>query len=330
MLLPLAIATTLLFAQAHPDPEGQALLKTFDRPQATGAAPVRTDLDVLNRFTGAKRALLLRHLASSAKWFVTEERGKLLAYRRFVMPDGRWKISLNGFYTPNDLGLWEHAPYQCRIVMGLDGPVLSGPWREDLTESSVGSGPLTLQVYDQPSWKSYLVLKSQGPALEIYEESPAQARGFTHMALTQIHGELTRLWNSATAQQQGFDPALLPPGSTRKGQPSLEVANGMQGGIYDVFAWINPGEAGRVRLKVFETAHNQPLSADRLGPRSLEYVGWSQNPQQLFLYNTHITVYEGDWGDFYPARFELWFEPASGRPARKLLERVFRIEGWQR
>ena len=32
----------------------------------------------------------------------------------------------------------------------------------------------------------------------------------------------------------------------------------------------------------------------------------------------------------YAARFEVWFVPDSGRPERKLMERVFRIEGWQR
>jgi hypothetical protein len=40
-------------------------------------------------------------------------------------------------------------------------------------------------------------------------------------------------------------------------------------------------------------------------------------------------VYEGDWDTFYPARFELWFVPSGGGPERKLVEKVFRICGWQ-
>ena len=39
---------------------------------------------------------------------------------------------------------------------------------------------------------------------------------------------------------------------------------------------------------------------------------------------------EGDWGKYYAARFEVWFDPDSGAPERKLLEKNFKIEGWQR
>ena len=49
-----------------------------------------------------------------------------------------------------------------------------------------------------------------------------------------------------------------------------------------------------------------------------------------FSYQVEVTIYEGDWGVYYPARFELWFVPESGLPERKLLEDSFRIEGWQR
>lgn len=32
----------------------------------------------------------------------------------------------------------------------------------------------------------------------------------------------------------------------------------------------------------------------------------------------------------YPMRFEVWFKPDSTNPERKLAERIFKIEGWQR
>jgi hypothetical protein len=41
-------------------------------------------------------------------------------------------------------------------------------------------------------------------------------------------------------------------------------------------------------------------------------------------------IYEGDWGKPYAARFEVWFTPDAGGPERKLAERIFKIEGWQR
>ena len=40
--------------------------------------------------------------------------------------------------------------------------------------------------------------------------------------------------------------------------------------------------------------------------------------------------YEGDWGKPYAARLEVWFTPDSGGPDRKLMEKTFKIEGWQR
>jgi len=32
----------------------------------------------------------------------------------------------------------------------------------------------------------------------------------------------------------------------------------------------------------------------------------------------------------HAARFEVWFEPDNGDPERKLAERIYKIEGWQR
>jgi hypothetical protein len=85
-----------------------------------------------------------------------------------------------------------------------------------------------------------------------------------------------------------------------------------------------------IYLKAFEVTKGTALSAGRLRQYSNEWIGWSDDPDELFFSNTHVTIYEGDWGKPYAARFEIWFVPDSGGPDRKLLERVFRIEGWQR
>lgn len=47
-------------------------------------------------------------------------------------------------------------------------------------------------------------------------------------------------------------------------------------------------------------------------------------------YENEFTIYEGDWGKPYAARIEVWFRPDSGKPERKLMERVCKIKGWQR
>jgi hypothetical protein len=80
----------------------------------------------------------------------------------------------------------------------------------------------------------------------------------------------------------------------------------------------------------FEVTQEIPLSVDRLKERSNEWGGWSDDPGELFLSNTHFTIYEGDWGKPYAARFEVWFAPDAGGSDRKLMEKVFKIEGWQR
>ena len=59
-------------------------------------------------------------------------------------------------------------------------------------------------------------------------------------------------------------------------------------------------------------------------------MGWSDDPEETFLSTAQITISEGDWGRPYGARFEAWFVPDNGGPERKLLEKAYRIEGWQR
>lgn len=120
------------------------------------------------------------------------------------------------------------------------------------------------------------------------------------------------------------------PEPTMRGEESIRLVGWHQGGVYRVLAYVNPGEAGLAYLKVFEATRNTPLSESRLPKRSTQQLQWSADPDEKFLYNARITVYEGDWGTYYPARFELWFVPKSGAPERKLIEKIFKIEGWMR
>jgi hypothetical protein len=104
----------------------------------------------------------------------------------------------------------------------------------------------------------------------------------------------------------------------------------MQPGIYNLTLRINPGEPGLVYLKAFEATKGTRLSEGRLKGASNERIGWSNDPEEKFLYENEFTIYEGDWGKPYAARIEVWFCPDSGQPERKLMERVCKIEGWMR
>ena len=59
-------------------------------------------------------------------------------------------------------------------------------------------------------------------------------------------------------------------------------------------------------------------------------MAWSSQPTERFGAKRGFTIYEGDWGKPYAARFEVWFRPDMAKTERKLAERIFKIEGWQR
>ena len=42
-----------------------------------------------------------------------------------------------------------------------------------------------------------------------------------------------------------------------------------------------------------------------------------------------FTISEGDWGEYYAARIEVWFKDSNGKE-RKLMEKVYAVEGWMR
>lgn len=121
-----------------------------------------------------------------------------------------------------------------------------------------------------------------------------------------------------------------PPDEIRQDRASLDLWNSFQPGIYHYEVWANPGEPGRIYLKAFEVTKGTALSVHSLKERTLKQVDWSKEPSEMFCATAEFTVYEGDWGKPYAGRFEVWFIPNSGQPQRKLMERVFKIEGWQR
>lgn len=110
----------------------------------------------------------------------------------------------------------------------------------------------------------------------------------------------------------------------------------IQPGQYYYAFWTAEIEKGEVFLKAFEVTQNDPLSSVRVKDRTTIPVF---NPTDSLIRfpsdqgtqnnKTHFTIYEGDWGKPYAARFELWFVPDRSGIGRKLAEKVYKIEGWQ-
>ncbi|MFO7839333.1 MAG: hypothetical protein R6X08_07535 [Desulfosalsimonadaceae bacterium] len=272
--------------------------------------------------------ILRRYLASSPAWRVFEERGNDFATRRWKF-GSQWRYNLHGYYTRHDVAAGQKngiPEFQVRFTIGLSGK----PWgrdNKDTTWLNTGeAAKVTLSTGNQMH-ESHCVISTDAVVAEVFEQSGARERRLTKAALDFLQAELQPL-----AENPSWETArrILPPDSIRKGEPSFEIRNASQPGVYDSMIWVNPGEPGTVYLKAFEVTRGTPLSVDRLQEKSNERIGWSGDPEELFFSNTQFTIYEGEPGKPYAARLEVWFVPDSGGTERKLLEKVFKIEGWQR
>ncbi len=129
----------------------------------------------------------------------------------------------------------------------------------------------------------------------------------------------------------GFDQKR--PDSLTNLRPSatdFRLYSSFQPGLYEYDFWIGKIESGSIYLKAYEITHTYPLSTSRLPERSSIIVSNSTDSLVKFSTTNHFTIYEGDWGKPYAARFEVWFKPDDSGQERKLFEKNYKIEGWMR
>jgi hypothetical protein len=305
-----------------------ALLGALRTPGNEDAA-IPGEITSLWRLQENHPAILRRYLASSSAWRVFEENGSVFATRRWMIGP-EWRYDLHGYYTKHDVETWPDAgglpDFQSRFTIGLSGK----PWwrgNKDTTWLKNGETVVAALSPGNQMQQSHCVISAGTVVVEVFEQSGARERRLTKAALDFLQAELEPLAGNPTWETAH---RILAPGSTRKGSPSFEIRNSFQPGLYDSIIWLNPGEPGMAYLKAFEVTKGTPLSVDRLKDKTNEWIGWSDDPEEVFFSNTHFTIYEGDWGNPYAARLEVWFSPDSGGPDRRLLDRVFKIEGWQR
>lgn len=110
----------------------------------------------------------------------------------------------------------------------------------------------------------------------------------------------------------------------------FEIYESGQPGLYEYDLWISKIGKGEVYLKAYEVTKNYRLSKKRLEDASRIYVFNSTDSIVRFWKTTHFTIYEGDFGKPYAVRFELWYRQESRKKEQKLLEKIYKIEGWQR
>ncbi len=272
--------------------------------------------------------ILRRYLATSPSWRVFKEHGNVFATRRWII-GSEWRYNLHGYYTRSDIDIWSKSgipDFQSRFTIGLSRK----PWwhgNDDTTRLNAGDLAKVSLSEGNRMHESHCVITAGALVVEVFEQSEAMERRLTKAALAHVEKELASLVAQPTWETIR---GILPDSSIRQGEASFVLSNSSQPGIYDSIIWVNPGEPGMLYFKAFEVTKGTPLSIGRLKETSNEWVGWSDDPEELFFSNTHFTIYEGEWGKPYSTRFEVWFTPDSGSPDWKLMEKNFKVEGWQR
>lgn len=109
----------------------------------------------------------------------------------------------------------------------------------------------------------------------------------------------------------------------------LQVWNDFQGGLYQYSFYYPELPDGDVFLRCFEVTENIELSISRLRKASTVKV-IDHTEFGMIADKQNFTIYEGDWGDYYAARIEVWYKNARTGKETKLLEKIYRVEGWMR
>lgn len=267
------------------------------------------------------KRILLQYLACNPEWrLYRSDKNTLHAVRYFRYPDGTIAPTLHQYYS-HFLPTGEEGKkigdaeleFQFRFEIALDGTV----WNSSVLY------PRNKTEHSGNAWETRF--KCGDALVNIYDQTQFEGRQMTAATLGYSEKEFERLLADAKNWRD-----CLPKDSFQIGKPELILRNESQGGIYEAAIWCNPGEKGIIYLKAFEITKGTQLSGKRLKQSSNCISGWSDNSQEQFFSAMEFTIYEGEWDQFYGARFEIWFIPDSGKPERKLFEKNYRIQGWQR
>ena len=288
---------------------------------------VTCDLSELAALVHNRRDELMAYLARHPGWWLHEDHGCLSATRRLRLRGG-WNHPLGGYYSGNSRKVhpnedyeayYKQTRYQMRTTIGFPySPFGRKREAEHPVTTTVKASLREWEDSVSPSanFTSCMSFGDKDFCVEVFEQTTVRARRITNASLSFLQAE--------------FAAFKLPEDAIKRGPEEFVLRDGMQPGIYNLTLRLNPGEPGVTYLKAYEVTKETRLSEGRLYDRSNERIGWSQDPEEKFLYENEFTIYEGDWGKPYAARIEVWFRPDTGKPERKLTERICKIEGWQR
>ncbi len=291
----------------------------------TDDAEFTPDMPSLRKAATDHAETFREYIEASPDWHVFMERGNRFASRSWSY-GGAPRDTLHGYISEFD----GDSGFQTRCLLCLDRKQWS---RYSVQHVEEGTKPVKPDV----SWgnnlrSSRVMIECGGVWVEIFEESGKLERRVTKATVTALEKEFSEFERDPAVALERVRAKSRELAKRLAGQDghSLRLLTGMQPGIYVVEYSLNPGEPGSVYLKAFEVTKGTPLSAERLKAASTTRMTWSTEPSERFSAKSGFTIYEGDWGKPYAARFEVWFKPDSGETEHKIAERIFKIEGWQR
>jgi hypothetical protein len=122
------------------------------------------------------------------------------------------------------------------------------------------------------------------------------------------------------------EPLDSVPEGLEKMNNALVLTRSFQPGIYNYHASYKALAAGTLYIKAFEITSNDRLSGARIKEKSKMLL----DSGSVGVHSGEFTIYEGDWGDKYAARIEVWFKPADKSEDFKIAEKNYIVEGWMR
>ena len=230
-------------------------------------------------------------------------------------------IGLLGFFTiqyPSEIILWISLGFPTLAILASGLLGLIRLLKRDYKKALLQIGLTSIVAVIGFAFASFFLMlypyDFYASSLSIPEGIQIHEPGGTKFRQVVIH--------SGTAETKD---QLINPSKT-----DFELRNSSQPGLYEIDAWVGKTDSGKIYLKAFEITKNDPLSEPYLQMKSSIEVVNPTDSIRKFSSADHFTIYEGDWGDYYAARFELWYKPNGSNPEVLLAEKNYRIEGWMR